>query len=1358
MLWGNALVWLLLVGSAFRGPLGEASFDTKSDLVVDAGRFLRRSLHLWNDQASFGELQNQAYGYLFPQGAFAWLGQLVGLPAWLVQRLWVAVLLVVAYEGVRRLFLQIQGDRVGTGAQFAAALAGLAYVAAPRIGGIAGVLSSEVNPPALLPWAVLAVAAYSAGRISARTAGLSIGVAVLAMGGVNAVAVVACLPLLVIAVVGMVPNGYRRPIAAWATAGVAAAVAWWLGPLLLLGRYSPPFLDFIETSEATTSPLGWANVVRGAVHWVAFTASGSGPSLPGAYTLHGTALGVLVTWAVAVPALLGLTRRDMPYRRALVASLVLGVVALGIGHTGPLAGPLEGPVRWLLDGPLAMLRNVHKIDPLVRLPLALGLGHAALCVVARSRERASRFRLERLAAPALAAPALAAALAVVALAPLAVAPERAPGWRDFPRAWSQAAQYVERQRPTGTTLVLPATGFGDQTWGRTVDEPIQSVGRTPWVSRSQVPLSPPQTIRFLDAVVARTEDPAGGAALADVLARAGVRTVMIRHDLLREVLDPEVTRRVVAALDAAPGITREARFGTDGTARVDVYGVDRDVPVVDAVEADSLAWVRGGAEDVVSAVEEGVLDADRPAVMVGDAGPLTPSTQAPDVVGDALARRERAFGLVRESVGPVLGAREPFTTDRPVHDYPGTPGTPLGVAEYDGALAVRASSSTASARSVGPVRPDQGPAQAVDGDLRTMWRSDAFGDPTSQWWQIDLGTAGPVAAVTVVAAVNPLDVVPIRRLVVTTDDGQRVVVPVHPETGEARATLSGSAVSRIRVAVDAVAGDWDQGSVGLAEVGIPGVQVTKRLVVPPATAGAGTSFVFRTTPSRRACAVVDGLPSCAYDAARGQEEGGGLRRTFTLDDALTATVRAKVRAVPGSSTAALFDPLGSDALTVHADSVFADDPAVVGAFAMDGDPRSHWLAQPLARSATLSLTTGRAATISGLSVSGAKEVATLPTTAVVSNGASSREVALSGGSGSFEPLTGRRFTVTLRAPADTVLTEPLGVGELTVRGLERRVYRSDLTSRTGAQCGLGPAVVIDGRTYDTRVTGTLGAVRDGDALTATVCDGAVRLGPGVHHLEWRPSDRFEVDTVTVRPRGTASPPAVRRSTGLTVVDPSHRVVTIGPGADAVLRVAQNFNAGWKAELDGVELPAIRVDGWQQGFVVPAGEGGDVHLVFAPDASYRIALLVGGVLAALLVVGAAVSAVTDRAGHGRRVAVTPARSPRPVEHEGPGRAPRRGGAAWRYLAFVVLCALLGGVAGLAGALVWAWPAVRSRTALLAGAALVVAAVGQLVWVVTGGSPVASPTVVDLLVGASLALLVASSFSVPGLRARTEGAHG
>ena len=139
----RVIIAALVLSQLLQQP-GRQTFDTKLDLTVDPARLLEGSLHLWNPLLSFGELQNQAYGYLFPMGSFFLLGDAVGLPPWLVQRAWSALVLVAAFEGARRLHRALSPS-VPTGLWL---VTGLAYALAPRTLGLVGVLSAEALPAA----------------------------------------------------------------------------------------------------------------------------------------------------------------------------------------------------------------------------------------------------------------------------------------------------------------------------------------------------------------------------------------------------------------------------------------------------------------------------------------------------------------------------------------------------------------------------------------------------------------------------------------------------------------------------------------------------------------------------------------------------------------------------------------------------------------------------------------------------------------------------------------------------------------------------------------------------------------------------------------------------------------------------------------------------------------------------------------------------------------------------------------------------------------------------------------------------------------------------------------------------------
>lgn len=128
---GTVLSLLLLTAIAFAQRPGQVTFDTKIDLAANPIHFMARALHLWNPEATAGELQNQAYGYLFPMGPFFAVGQLLGVPPWITQRLWTALLLAAAFYGLLRLARVMN---IGTEpTRYAAALGyALAPVFSPR--------------------------------------------------------------------------------------------------------------------------------------------------------------------------------------------------------------------------------------------------------------------------------------------------------------------------------------------------------------------------------------------------------------------------------------------------------------------------------------------------------------------------------------------------------------------------------------------------------------------------------------------------------------------------------------------------------------------------------------------------------------------------------------------------------------------------------------------------------------------------------------------------------------------------------------------------------------------------------------------------------------------------------------------------------------------------------------------------------------------------------------------------------------------------------------------------------------------------------------------------------------------------
>src|SRR5699024_10827930 len=124
--------------------------------------------HQWSSIAPLGQVQNQAYGYFFPHGAFFAAFDLIDMPAWVTQRLWWALLLAAGFWGVVRL-----ADALRIGSRPARIVAGAVYALSPRVLTTLGAISSETAPMMLAPW-VLVPVVYALGPSARRTRSLRV--------------------------------------------------------------------------------------------------------------------------------------------------------------------------------------------------------------------------------------------------------------------------------------------------------------------------------------------------------------------------------------------------------------------------------------------------------------------------------------------------------------------------------------------------------------------------------------------------------------------------------------------------------------------------------------------------------------------------------------------------------------------------------------------------------------------------------------------------------------------------------------------------------------------------------------------------------------------------------------------------------------------------------------------------------------------------------------------------------------------------------------------------------------------------------------------------------------------------------
>lgn len=992
MVWASSLILLL----TFLQSPGRIVADTKLDLAVDPSGFLGRAAHLWNSTAPFGQVQNQAYGYFFPHGAFFAGGELLGVPPWVTQRLWWALLLIAGFVGIVRL-----AEALGIGSRPSRVLAAIAFITSPRVLTTLGSISSETLPMMLAPWVllpvVLALGPHPPEGLSPRRLAARSAIAVALMGAVNAVASIAAVLVSVIWWASHRPERrWRRFTAWWIPAGVLAT-AWWIVPLLLLGRVSPPFLDFIESSRVTTRWTSPVEVLRGTSSWTPFVST---ERLAGAELVTQPVF-VLATGLLAALGLAGLLLHGFPRRGTWITILLLGVVGMAVGWSGTMGSPVTETVREFLDGAGAPLRNVHKLEPLIRLPLVLGLAHllaGAPLPGAVPRPDALRALAHPESDRRVAGSLVAVVLIVAASAPAwagRLAPEGS--YREAPGHWAAAAEWLSANArpadspdaPAERALVVPGAPFGVQVWGLTRDEPLQPLATTPWAARDAIPLVPPATIRAMDSVQRRIAAGLPSPGLAATIAGQGVRFLVVRNDL-----DPFASRSarpllVHRAIEGSPGFTRVADFGapigdaphpatdddlhgivgvphraedaptptvvTDGDLRpaypaIEIYRVDAapEQPTrVGPYLADlrEMPVVAGGAEAIArvdaSGGAFGTGPAGRPRILASDAAAagLAPG---PVVVTDTPARRETDYGRVDGNSSAIRAPGDPRDTGNSVPDYPST--APTVDARWTGGRIVT-SGSAADATQPGASLPSAGPVAMIDGDPTTAWLSGGMTKAVGQWVRVETDAAiraGVLRLTTPASTLGPR----VTSIRVNTDSGSTTAsIPVAGE--EIAVNLPPGPTRTVTVtAVGTLDGTWGN-QFGIAEMsltdgGVP-VPLRRDVVVPAPPPGSSVDgwLLGQDFPAAPACADGPDRIHCDPALDSDAEEPGRFSRVLTVptDTEVTPVVRLMPR--PGRGLDALLAMPG--VLSAEAPGTVSDPRGGRSAL-VDGDARTSWSA------------------------------------------------------------------------------------------------------------------------------------------------------------------------------------------------------------------------------------------------------------------------------------------------------------------------------------------------------------------------------------------------------------------------------
>jgi arabinofuranan 3-O-arabinosyltransferase len=610
------------------------------------------------------------------------------------------------------------------------------------------------------------------------------------------------------------------------------------------------------------------------------------------------------------------------------------------------------------------------------------------------------------------------------------------------------------------------------------------------------------------------------------------------------------------------------------------------------------------------------------------------------IVTDTPADRETDYGRVDDHSSAIRAAGDPRNTYNRVPDYP-VPGAAMVQGQWSGGR-LSASSSSSDAPTLPSVSPASGPAAAVDKDPATAWVSNSLQPAIGQWLQIDFDRPVTNAALTLTPSATAVGA-QVRRIQVSTADGTTTVN--FDQSGKPlTVALPYGETPWVRI----TAVGTDDGSSGV-QFGITDLSVTQydasgfvhaidlrhTVVVPPPPAGIPVAAwdLGSELLGRDGCADSPDGVHCAASMSVAAEEPVTLSRTLTVPTAMDVTPTVWVRARQGPRLADLIAQPGTARSQGNADLIDVGGSAYA---ATDGDPRTAWTApQGVAQhqgAPTLTVRLPRPAEVAALRLTpSGSPLPTHPTLIAVDLGDGPQVRSLGADDGpqtvALHPRVTDTVRVSLLAWRDVIDRTALGFDQLKPPGLAEvtaldkagaPIAAADAAAngarRVDLPCGQGPVIGIAGRFLQTSVSTTVADLLAGRPIAARTCDPApIALPAGPQELLISPGEAFIADGAQLAgPLAAGLTTATTAPATVAAWQPDRREISLPRSpVTRVLVVPESVNPGWVAHTaDGAALTPVIVNGWQQGWVVPAGEQGAVTLSFPSNTAYRTGLAAG----------------------------------------------------------------------------------------------------------------------------------------------------